>query len=127
MIPVGGRSRPGARMWRPAADVYSCVRSQIPKVGFTQTSYDEPDQRVTARKYNENVTRPDVTFRRLVDRLSVEVRPGPGGADGLSVLEVQAATFAERTTQRGPTEEQEKTSETARQAAQELVDRCSRG
>ena len=110
---------------RPAPDVYQCARSQLKAVGFSQTSYDENDQRVTAKKY-AYVTRPDVAFRRLVDRLTVEVQPA-GSGEAMSTISVQAATFAERQTHRGPTEEQERTSETARQAAQTIADRCGQG
>ena len=108
----------------PAPDAFACVRDQIKAVGFTQNSYDTDELRVTARKYNESVRRPDVTFRRLVDRLEVVVAPGAEGE--VSRITAVARTFAERTTHRGPTEEQERTSETARTAAQTILDKCSR-
>ena len=108
----------------PAPDAFACVRDQIKAVGFTQDSYDTDELRVTARKYNESVRRPDVTFRRLVDRLEVVVAPGAEGE--VSRITAVARTFAERTTHRGPTEEQERTSETARTAAQTILDKCSR-
>jgi hypothetical protein len=97
----------------------------LKNVKFDQTSYDVTDYRLTARKYNEDVRRPDVTFRRLVDRLEITVAPG-GGADSVSVLSVVARTFGEWVNQRGPTETQEETSETARSAAQTIADKCRR-
>ena len=106
----------------PAPDAFACARDQVKAVGFTQSSYDTEELRVTARKNNETVRRPDVTFRRLVDRLEIHVAPGGGGE--LSRITVVAKTFAERTTHRGPTEEQERTSETARAAAQTIIEKC---
>jgi hypothetical protein len=106
----------------PAPDAFACVRDQVKAVGFTQSSYDTDQLRVTARKNNENVRRPDVQFRRLVDRLEIDVAPGSGGE--LSRITVVARTMAELTTHRGPTEEEEKPSETARAAAQAILDKC---
>ena len=59
----------------------------------------------------------------MVDRLEVEVAPG----DGRSCLRHHESTptFAELTTQRGPTEVQEKASATARAAAQTILQKCS--
>jgi hypothetical protein len=106
----------------PAPDAFACVRDQIKALGFTQSSYDTDELRVTARKNNESVRRPDVQFRRLVDRLEVDVAPGTGGE--VSRISVVARTLAELTTHRGPTEEEEKPSETVRAAAQAIADKC---
>lgn len=108
----------------PTPDVFACVRGQLKANKFDQTSIDVNENRLTARKYNEKVRRPDVTFRRLVDRLEIEVAPGAGG-DSVSVLSVEARTFGETVNQRGPTETQESTSETARTAAQNIVEKCA--
>jgi hypothetical protein len=107
----------------PAPDAFTCVRDQIKAVGFTQSSYNTDRLRVTARKFDESQRRPDVQFRRMVDRLEIEVAPGSGNA--VTNITVDAKTFAELTTHRGPTEEQEKTSETARAAAQTILQKCS--
>ena len=106
----------------PAPDVFQCARAQIKAVGFDQSSLDVDEQRLTARRYDETVRRPDVQFRRMIDRLEIEATPG---GDGVTTLEVTPRTFAEYTTQRGPTEEQEKTSERARAAAQTILEKCS--
>jgi hypothetical protein len=108
----------------PAApgDAFECLRDQLKKEGFRQTSYDTEAMRVGGQKFNESVRRPDVRFRRLVDRVTFQVGPE---ADGTTKLTAEAATFAELATHRGPTEEQEKTSETARAAADTLLKRCS--
>jgi hypothetical protein len=108
----------------PTPDVFSCVRGQLKANKFDQTSIDVNENRLTARKYDETVTRPDVTFRRLVDRLEIEVAPGAGG-DTVTTVSVLARTFAETVNQRGPTETQERTSQQAQTAAQSIVDKCS--
>jgi hypothetical protein len=107
----------------PAPDAFECLRNQLKTVGFTQTSYDTDELRITARKFDETVRRADVTFRRLVDRLEITVAPGTG--DAVTNIAVDAKTFAEYNTHRGPTEEQEKTSATAQSAAQTLIQQCS--
>jgi hypothetical protein len=107
----------------PAPDAFECLRNQLKTVAFAQTSYDADALRITARKYDETVRRPDVTFRRLVDRLEITVAPGTG--DAITNIAVDAKTFAEYNTHRGPTEEQEKTSTTAHSAAQTLIQKCS--
>jgi hypothetical protein len=109
----------------PTPDVFACVRGQLKANRFDQTSIDVNDNRLTARKYDETVHRPDVTFRRLVDRLEIEVAPGVGG-DSVTTISVKARTFGETVNQRGPTEDQERTSESARAAAQSIIDKCSR-
>ena len=106
----------------PAPDAFECVRNQIKAVGFTQASYDTDELRLTARKHDETARRPDVQFRRMVDRLEIDVAPGSGGE--VSRITVVAKTFAELTTHRGPTEEQERTSETAREAARTILEKC---
>jgi hypothetical protein len=106
----------------PAPDAYACVRDRIKATGFNQTSYDTDELRITAQKYDETTRRADVTFRRMVDRLAIDVSPGAGGE--LSRITVEATTFAQRITQRGPTEEQERPSETARAAAQTILEKC---
>jgi hypothetical protein len=107
----------------PVPDVFACTRQQVKTLDFDQTSLDVKDYRVTAKRYDESVTRPDVRFRRLVDRLEIEAVPASGGG-ALTQLTVTARTFAELATQRGPTEEQERPSETVRNAAQKIVERC---
>jgi hypothetical protein len=107
----------------PAPDAFECLRNQLKSVGFAQTSYDADELRITARKFDETVRRPDVTFRRLVDRLEIVVAPGTG--DAITNIAVDAKTFAEYNTHRGPTEEQEQTSATAQTAAQTLIQKCS--
>jgi hypothetical protein len=107
----------------PAPDAFTCVREQLKTVGFVQTSYDTDELRITARKFDETTRRPDVQFRRMVDRLEIEVAPGTGGA--VTSITVDAKTFAELSTHRGPTEEQETTSATARDAAQTILQKCS--
>jgi hypothetical protein len=106
----------------PVPDVFDCVKGQLKSLGYNQTSIDVAEYRITAKKYDETVRRPDVTFRRVVDRLEIQVAPGSAGA--ITTVEVDANTFAEMTTQRGPTEVQERTSPDAEAAAQTIVQQC---
>ena len=106
----------------PAQDVFQCARDQLKAIRFDQNSIDLEAQRVTARRFDETARRPDVQFRRVVDRLEIEAAPSESG---VTTLEVIARTFGEYTTQRGPTENQEKTSETALAAAQTILQKCS--
>ena len=106
-----------------APDVFECLQKELKTVGFAQTSYDTEALRITARKFDERQRRPDVQFRRIVDRLEIQVAPGTG--DAMTNITVDARTFAEYTTHRGPTEEQEKTSTTAQAAGRTLIQKCS--
>jgi hypothetical protein len=108
----------------PAPDVFTCVRQQIKALGFSQESLDEDELRVTGRKYNDKVRRPDVQFRRLIDRIAFDIGPA-GSRDSGTAVSAQASTFAELSTHRGPTEQQERTSETAKEAARAVLARCT--
>ncbi len=121
---AGGALASTASRTSPAAppDAYECIREELKKAGFRQASYDTDALRVTGQKFNESERRSDVQFRRLVDRVEFEVSPDSGGVTRMTA---EAATFAERMTHRGPTEEQEKTSEIARGAADTVLDHCS--
>ncbi len=103
-------------------DAFRCIQEQIKKVGFRQTFYDTDELRVAGHQYDESVRRPDVQFRRLVNRVEFEVSPT---AEGSTSITAEAKTFAELTTHRGPTEEQEKTSAKAREAAETVLQHCS--
>jgi hypothetical protein len=107
----------------PAPDAFECLRKELKSVGFDQTAYDVNELRINARKFDDSQRRPDVQFRRIVDRLEIQVAPGTG--DAITSIAVDAKTFAEYTTHRGPTEEQEKTSTRAQTAAQSLIQKCS--
>jgi hypothetical protein len=106
----------------PAPDVFQCARNNLKPIDFDQTSYDVEANRLTARRFDYEQRRADVTFRRIVDRLELQAVPGQGAA--VTTLEITARTFAEYTTQRGPTEVEERASETALAAASKLLARC---
>jgi hypothetical protein len=106
----------------PAPDVFQCARDQIKALDFDQSSIDLREHRLNARRFDETSRRPDVQFRRIVDRLEIEASPASGNA--VTTLKVTPRTFGEYTTQRGPTETQERTSQTAQDAAQKLIERC---
>jgi hypothetical protein len=120
----GGRTYPSSLTASPAsspADAIDCVRAQFRKLGYQQTSYDETDFRVTARKNDNSVNRADPQFRRNVDRLEVQAAPG---ADGTTSLTVTGRTFAEFETHRGPTEEEQPASADVKKSSQAILDAC---
>jgi len=102
-------------------DTFACVKKQLGELGYRQTSSDMSEHRITATKIDSKSRRPDVQFRRILDKLDVDVS---AAADGQTSIDVLPRTFAEYTTQRGPTEEQEKASELVKADAQLLLERC---
>ena len=105
----------------PIEDVFGCLRQQLSVIGFEQSAIDVQDHRLTARRYDERVRRPDVKFRRMVDVLEMEVHPDTSGQTRLVVVE---KTFAEYFTERGPLFEQEPSSEQVRAAGQTVLATC---
>jgi hypothetical protein len=106
---------------RPPVEVFDCVRAQIPVLGYTQTSFDVEEHRVTARRYDWETRTADTQFRRMVERLSIELT---SSAEGGAQLKIAAHTFAELMTQRGPTEIEQDASAGVRAAAQALLTAC---
>jgi hypothetical protein len=102
-------------------DTYTCVKKQLGDLGYKQTSNDVPEHRVTATKIDWKSRRADVQFRRILNKLDVDVS---AAADGQTSIEVLPRTFAEYTTHRGPTEEQERASELVKADARQLLERC---
>jgi hypothetical protein len=102
-------------------EAFSCVRREMPKLGYKQSSVDVDARRINGTKIDTKTRRPDVQFRRMLDKLEVEVAPQ---ADGQTGINVQGRTFAEYTTQRGPTEVEEKASAEVHSATEQLLQRC---
>jgi len=106
---------------RPPVEVFDCVKSQIPVLGYTQTSIDVENHRITARKYDREARFADSRFQRMIERLTIEVG---SSAEGGAHLRIGAHTFAELATQRGPTEIEQDASPAVRAAAQALLEAC---
>jgi hypothetical protein len=102
-------------------DAFDCIKRELPKLGYKQSSLDVSEHRITGTKYDTEARRADVQFRRLVHRLEVEVGPD---ANGETSIEAQGHTFAEYTTQRGPTEVEEKASAEVTDDARKLLETC---
>ncbi len=102
-------------------DTFTCVKKQLGELGYRQTSTDMAEHRITATKIDSKSRRPDTQFRRILNKLDVDLA---AGADGQTSIDVLPRTFAEYTTQRGPTEVQEKASEQVKADAQQLLERC---
>lgn len=102
-------------------DTYACVRKQLGELGYKQTSNDVAEHRVTAVKVDWKSRRPDVQFRRILNKLDADVS---AEADGRTSIQVHPHTFAEYTTHRGPTEVEEKASDEVKADAEQLLERC---
>src|SRR4051812_20140710 len=83
---------------------FNCVKNQLAGLGYKQSSIDVAEHRITGTKYDLETRRADVQFRRMINRLEIEVAPN---AAGQTSIDVQSHTLAEYTTQRGPTEVEE--------------------
>ena len=101
--------------------VFDCVKQQIGVLGYKTNSIDTDALRVNATKIDLKTRRSDTQFRRILQKLEVEVA---AGADGQTSLEVVPHTFGEYTTQRGPTEVEEKPMEAVTNDAHSLVEAC---
>ena len=113
--PVTGRTSAGPE------ETYTCVKKQLGELGYKQTSNDASDFRVTANKFDYKTRRPDVQFRRMVNKLDVSVA---AESDGQTGIHVEGRTLAEYNTHRGPTEEEEKASAQVNADAAQLIERC---
>ena len=102
-------------------DTFECVKRQLSAMGYKQTSIDVDEHRISGSKIDMKSRRADTQFRRLLDKLEVDVSPE---ADGQTGIDVQGRTFAEYTTQRGPTEVEEKPSAEVQASSQQLLERC---
>jgi hypothetical protein len=113
--PLSGRSSASP------PETFDCVKKQMAVLGYKQTSIDVDEHRISAVKIDTKARRPDTQFRRLLNKLDVQVA---AQADGSTSLEIQPHTSGEYATQRGPTEVEEKPSEEAKTAAEQLLDQC---
>jgi hypothetical protein len=100
---------------------FDCVKQQLKELGYRQSSIDVDAHRIIATKIDDQTRRADTQFRRMLNRIEVEVAPQ---ADGQTGIVVTGRTFAEYTTQRGPTEVEEKASNEVRTAQQQIAERC---
>ncbi len=101
--------------------VFECVKQQFDTLGYKRSSFDTDALRINGTKIDDKSRRSDTQFRRILNKLQVDVGPE---ADGQTSLKVLPQTFAEYTTQRGPTEVEENSSDQVKADAQRLLDRC---
>ena len=110
-----------ARSSAAPEEAFECVKRQMNELGYKQTSVDVDQRRISGTKIDMKSRRSDSQFRRILDKLEVEVAPH---ADGQTSIEVRGRTFAEYTTQRGPTEVEEKASDEVQAATRQILERC---
>ena len=102
----GGGSYPATLTASPAASpaaVIDCARAKLRPLGYQQTSFDEIEFRVTARKIDNSTHRADPQYRRNVDRLEVQAAPAADGKTSLTVTGSSGDAAASVTAQRQPT------------------------
>lgn len=104
----------------PPVEAFECVKGRLTVLGYAQTSIDVESHRITARRYDQEARYADSRFRRRVERLTIEIESSGGGAR----LRIEAHTFAELATLRGPTEVEQDASPGVRAAAQSLLEAC---
>ena len=124
LLPACGQhyAAPASGQTSSAPDAaFECIRRQLPILEYKQSSLDAAEHRITAQKYDLEARRSDVQFRRLINRMEVEVGANAGGQTS---IDVTTHTFAEYTTQRGPTEVEEKASPEVKEDAQKLLKAC---
>ncbi len=124
LVGCGQKSYSAPVSMRTAAspdETFACVRKQVGELGYKQTSLDTPELRITANKVDYKTRRPDVQFRRMVEKLEVDVA---AEANGQTSIQVVGRTFGEYSTHRGPTEVEENASKQVKADAQTLLDRC---
>jgi hypothetical protein len=102
-------------------DAFECVKRQMNELGYKQTAIDVDERRIIGTKVDLGSRRADTQFRRMLNRLEVEVAPH---ADGQTSIEIRGRTFAEYTTHRGPTEVEETASTEVKEATRQILDRC---
>ena len=122
----GAGSLPVALTASPSSsppDAMACVKAKLDTLGYTPTSFDQTDLRLTARRVDNSIQRADPQYRRNVDRLEIQAAPA---ADGKTSLRITGRSYGEYETHRGPTEVEERASANARETAQALANACGR-
>jgi hypothetical protein len=101
-------------------EAFECAQRELPTLGYKVLTFDRDAGQLTAEKTDPKARRPHTLFIRVVDRIEVHADEAASG----SALEVRGRTMAEFGSQRGPTQEEESASETARADASTLLERC---
>ncbi|HKV75419.1 MAG TPA: hypothetical protein VJN95_12940 [Gemmatimonadales bacterium] len=103
-------------------DVFECVKSELGKAKFQQTSIDLGSPlRITAKQSDYSKQVANARYYRNSDRIEAEVAPG---ADGKATLKVVGHTFSESETVRGPTDTEEEASANVKQVVQTIIQAC---
>lgn len=110
-----------ARTTAAPETVFACAKQQLGALDYKPSSTDTDALRVNATKIDPKSRRSDTQFRRILNKLQIDVGPE---ADGRTGIKVVPQTFAEYTTQRGPTEVEEKASAEVIADAQRLIEAC---
>lgn len=107
----------------PPAEVFDCVKNQFKVLGYTVISVDVKDQRIAARKSDDETEVSDTRLEKNFDRLSIEVGKS---ADGGAQLTIGAHSFSRVASKAGPWQTEIEASPAVKAAAQALLDACGK-
>jgi hypothetical protein len=98
-------------------ETFECAQQELRALGYSPGAFDRDAGRLVAQKPDPQARRAHyTTLRRVLDRIEVEA--------GATELIVKARTIVEYESRRGPTEEEESASATAKADARALIERC---
>jgi hypothetical protein len=108
----------------PRNEVFECARAQVESLGYSLTRNDRADGYLEGRKLAPiGRHRPYQEVRRF-DVLSIQVSREDAGVE--TRLVVEARSFSEQSTRRGPTVTDEKATPAVKADAQALLEQCGR-
>jgi tRNA nucleotidyltransferase (CCA-adding enzyme) len=102
-------------------DSYDCVRKQLKAMKYKEESHDDDAHRVIARKENTELAVSATTLRKTFDQLVTEIH---ADASGTTVIKVEAHSFREYQTARGPTVDEQEATQLVQADASELLKQC---
>jgi hypothetical protein len=102
-------------------DSYTCVRTQLKAMKYKEESHDDDGHRVIARKENAALAVSATTLRKSFDQLITEIHADAGGS---TVIKVEAHSFREYQTARGPTQDEQEATQQVQADATELLKQC---
>ncbi len=108
---------------RPPAEVFDCVKSQLPVLDYDQNSIDVKRLRLTARKSNVGTQVSDARLEKNFDLLEIQVTKS---SDGGAQLSVGAHSFERVSTQAGPWQSEIEASPAVKADAQKLLEACGK-
>src|SRR4051812_9089845 len=67
-------------------ETFDCVKQQLKDLGYKQSSIDVDAHRISGTKIDDKTRRADTQFRRMLNKIDVEVAPQADGQTGIQIL-----------------------------------------